>query len=108
MISKQLVTPERYESDSIAPLTSEKLEQAQEIAKDMMESFENDKAQSAMKADILNMMAVPFSVKSLNIKVRFICKLREIKWPSTHLLQCLLQKMAKLVFKFVCKRIRFD
>jgi len=40
MFSQQLVTLERYESDGIAPLTDEELEQAQEMAKDMMKSFE--------------------------------------------------------------------
>jgi|GEM_PF-2472922 len=45
MFSKQLVTLERYESDGIAPLTDEELEQGQEMAKDMMESFEKDKTQ---------------------------------------------------------------
>lgn len=45
MFSKQLVTLERYESDGIAPLTDEELEQAQGMAKDMMESFEKVKTQ---------------------------------------------------------------
>ena len=50
MFSKQLVTLERYESEGIAPLTDEELEEAQEMAKEIMKSFEKDRTQSALES----------------------------------------------------------
>lgn len=44
MFSQQLITLERYESDGIDPLSDEELKQAKEMAKVMMESFDEDKS----------------------------------------------------------------
>jgi ribosomal protein S8 len=49
LFSQQLITLERYESDGIAPLTDDESKQAKEMAQGMMESFEEQKAQSAIE-----------------------------------------------------------
>jgi len=50
MFSQQLITLERYESGGIDPLSNEELKQAQEMAKDMMESIEEDKNQMTIES----------------------------------------------------------